>query len=123
MEKEKKLRIIKDDDYSPIYLNEDGKEVETNRSNLFDELRYLFIRMDTLNKMLDDDAYESYGFVAEVLIDDGFRRVDKMRELFKEIGQIKIDTPHHKDPFHSNPYPIGMLFTPAKKKVKALTKG
>ena len=115
MSEKQKPKLVKDDKFHPVYLNENDHEVETDREELFDFLGFeLISRIENLTRLLPDDSYGEYGFICEALLNDGRRKLEAAYGCVESnIGEIYIDTPMRSDKLNES-IPIGAILKTKK---------
>ena len=106
--------IIKDDNWSPLYLNQYGNETKTFRNRLEDFMMTPLKQMESLVNMISDDDYGNFGFVCEALIAANIMKIQKACELIEEAmgGKLFVDTPLRTDLTYDGGTPIGVLCKP-----------
>ena len=86
------LRLAKDDWYGPVYKDQFGNKVHVNRITLDDFMMEPLRWIENLVKEMGDDAYESFGFPVEALLEWSTRRVEVACNLLTAtVGYIGFD--------------------------------
>ena len=109
-------RMIKDDEFCPVYLNKFGNEIEAHRETLFNCLYNWLRQIDVVVDMLGDDAYAQYGFITKGVLRSDYKYLEVLCDLIeKHIGEISVDEPARNEVSWDG-LPIGVVFEPVKKK-------
>jgi len=121
MEK-KKPRILENDKYYPVYMNQYDNKVTTCSIDIFDKLALILGQMenfnDMLNKIYDDedfneDAWCNSSALSDAIIRDSQRRLADIRKLFEEqVGTVDIHYPMVGEQGCLEELPLGMKFNP-----------